>query len=371
MPTLSLSMIVKNEEATIERVLACAKTFCDEMIVVDTGSTDRTVELAEQMGAKVFHFEWIDDFSAARNYSLAQCTMDWVIWLDADDVVTPECQQRFKELKENVLNDSINAVWIPYHYWYDAHGNCTFINRRERMFRRSVGFRWFHPVHEVVYIAGETLSPPDLWIEHRYLPGKLSSERNMRILEKAMQQDEHRNNERMVYITAKEMRHQCRHEQAVELFKRFLELNPCPIRWQKYDAYLSMGFSCKALSRRDEAKQHFKEALQTDSRRAEAFNELAFLHYESSEWDFAIPLFEAATRCKVPTTEDLVLVEHYNWLPREYLSRCYSELGNYTKAIEIALSAIPEHPDKSNIISLIGWYLGQIAMQYGVPNPKS
>ncbi len=90
MITLSLAMIVKNEGATIERALSCAKLFADEMIVVDTGSTDDTVAKAEAMGAKVRHFSWIDDFATARNYSFSQCAMDWIIWLDGDDVISRE-----------------------------------------------------------------------------------------------------------------------------------------------------------------------------------------------------------------------------------------------------------------------------------------
>ena len=68
---LSLAMIVKNEEATIERVLKSAIPFCDQMVVVDTGSTDKTVEIAKSLGAEIYSFKWIDDFSAARNYSFS------------------------------------------------------------------------------------------------------------------------------------------------------------------------------------------------------------------------------------------------------------------------------------------------------------
>ena len=73
MSTLSLAMIVKNEGATIERALNCAKLFSDEMVVVDTGSTDDTVAKAKAMGAIVHHFAWIDDFVAARNFAFSKC----------------------------------------------------------------------------------------------------------------------------------------------------------------------------------------------------------------------------------------------------------------------------------------------------------
>jgi glycosyltransferase involved in cell wall biosynthesis len=364
--TLSLSMIVKNEEALIERVLACAKPFCDELIVVDTGSTDRTVELAEKMGAKVFHFEWIEDFAAARNYSLAQCTGDWVIWLDADDVITPACQQKLKALKETVLNDSLNGVVLPYYYLFDAENNCTCINRRERLFRRAAGFQWQHPVHEVIYLQGEKLTREDIWIEHRYLPGKDSPKRNLRILLNAMQHEKYMNDQRMVYMTAKELRLQERYEEALPYFARWLALNPVRTGWQAYDIYMNLGLCYKRLEKRDDARDCFLMAQRADSRRAEAYDELAFLHYEASEWQFAIPYFETAIRCEPPLGEDLIALEHYTWLPHEYLSRCYASQGNYYKAIEIGLKGLPKHPNKANMLATITWYLTELSKQLGV-----
>ena len=79
--TVSLCMIVKNEEAYLADCLASAKPFVDEMVIVDTGSTDRTVEIAERFGAKVFHFPWCDDFAAARNESLRHASGDWILVL--------------------------------------------------------------------------------------------------------------------------------------------------------------------------------------------------------------------------------------------------------------------------------------------------
>lgn len=366
MTTLSLSMIVKNEEATIERVLSCARTFCDEMIVVDTGSTDRTVELAEKMGAKVYHFEWIEDFAAARNYSLEQCTCDWVIWLDADDVVTEECQQKFRELKETDLNDSLNAIFMPYNYHYDAEDNCTLVNRRERMFRRAAGFRWQHPIHEVIYTYGHTTARMDIWIEHRYPPGKNSPHRNMRILAKAMQKEENMNSERMVYIAAKELRSQGMFDKAVEYFDRYLSLNPHRVGWMVYDIYMGKGHCHKALGQLEEARESFIGAMKADSRRAEAFDELAFLHYEKGEWEQAIPFYIAALNSVAPATEDLIAPEHYTWLPAEYLSRCYANIGDFKQAIEIALKSLPEHPNRANMLGTIVWYVEQLSRQYGI-----
>ena len=87
MNTLSLAMIVRNEELTLGHCLASVQGLVDEIVVVDTGSTDATVALAEAHGAKIAHFPWSDDFAAARNESLRHCTKDWVLVLDADEAV--------------------------------------------------------------------------------------------------------------------------------------------------------------------------------------------------------------------------------------------------------------------------------------------
>ena len=82
MKTLSLCVIVKDEELTLERLLSTATSFADEIVVVDTGSTDKSKQIAQKY-ANVYDFLWIDDFSAARNYAIKLCTCDLVIWLDA------------------------------------------------------------------------------------------------------------------------------------------------------------------------------------------------------------------------------------------------------------------------------------------------
>jgi len=85
MPRLTLSMIVKNEEANLRDCLESVKDVVDEIVLVDTGSTDKTIRIAEEFGAKIYRFNWINDFSAARNFALKQSTGDWILYLDADE----------------------------------------------------------------------------------------------------------------------------------------------------------------------------------------------------------------------------------------------------------------------------------------------
>jgi glycosyltransferase involved in cell wall biosynthesis len=89
MTLISLAMIVKNEAATLAHSLESVRALADEMIIVDTGSTDGTIDIAKSFGARIYHFEWRDDFAAARNESLKRCNGDWALILDADEAIDP------------------------------------------------------------------------------------------------------------------------------------------------------------------------------------------------------------------------------------------------------------------------------------------
>lgn len=99
-PLLSLAMIVRNEEHRLPQCLESVRGVVDEIIVVDTGSTDGTVEVARSYGARVYHFAWCDDFAAARNEALRHCTGQWILYLDADERLTPESAAQLRSLLE-------------------------------------------------------------------------------------------------------------------------------------------------------------------------------------------------------------------------------------------------------------------------------
>ena len=88
MADISLCMIVRNEEAVLARCLDSIRDEVDEIIIVDTGSSDNTKEIAARYTDKIYDFKWIDDFAAARNFSFSKATMEFAMWLDADDVLT-------------------------------------------------------------------------------------------------------------------------------------------------------------------------------------------------------------------------------------------------------------------------------------------
>ncbi len=141
---LSLSMIVRNEEARLATCLASVKGFADEMVVVDTGSIDATVAIAEQAGARVEKMEWPGDFAPARNQALQYLKGDWVLVLDADEHLRPEVVPSLKALMAqpdvlviNLLRYEIGAAMAPY-------------SSVSRLFRRHPNIQWSRPYHSMI-----------------------------------------------------------------------------------------------------------------------------------------------------------------------------------------------------------------------------
>lgn len=149
MITISLCMIVKNEQDVIARCLESVKNIVDEIIIVDTGSSDRTVEIASHYTQNIYHFDWIDDFSAARNFSFSKATKEYILWLDADDVIQPEHQKEFITLKQT-LPHTIDVVMLPYDVAFDENNQAIHSYYRERLLKRESNFKWLGAVHEAI-----------------------------------------------------------------------------------------------------------------------------------------------------------------------------------------------------------------------------
>jgi glycosyltransferase involved in cell wall biosynthesis len=230
-PTISLCMIVKNEERVLGDCLASIKPYVDEIIVVDTGSTDRTVEIAQEHGAKVFFFAWCDDFSAARNVSLSHATSEWVLWMDADDTIPPECGAKLHDLialAEDRVTGFILQVHIP-----PAPGDNGFtIVDHVKLFRNGLNLRFIGRIHEQIlepiYQAGGTIERTDLYVVHSgydYSPEgqKRKRERDLRILDLELQERPHHPfvhwNRGMTFYHLKEW------DQAIAALERCLSLS--------------------------------------------------------------------------------------------------------------------------------------------------
>lgn len=150
MITISLCMIVKNEEKVLERCLKSLVRIVDEIIIVDTGSNDKTKEMAQKYTDKIYDYAWQHDFSHARNFAFSKANMDYIYSADADEILDEANQKRFLQLKE-ILLPEIEVVQMKYCnqlqfntvYNYDEE-------YRPKLFKRVREFKWIDPIHETI-----------------------------------------------------------------------------------------------------------------------------------------------------------------------------------------------------------------------------
>lgn len=178
---ISLCMIVKNEEKVLKRCLDSIADLMDEIIIVDTGSTDHTKEIAKKYTDKVYDFEWIDDFSAARNFSFSKATKDYIYVADADEVVDEENRQKFRDLKQVLLTE-IDIVQMKYCNQLSNGSAYNFDEEyRPKLYKRLREFTWIEPVHEMVRLDPVIY---DSEIDILHMPETVHSGRDFRVFQK-------------------------------------------------------------------------------------------------------------------------------------------------------------------------------------------
>lgn len=150
---LSACLIVKNEALLLSRCLESIRSFVDEIIVVDTGSYDDTIEIASSYGARVYHFNWINDFSAARNESLRHAKGDWVLYIDADETVDAVNAAKIQQV---ITREDISAVTVRQCIPQQSGNIATaFYSEYCRLFRRHPAIRFEGKIHEQILPAIE------------------------------------------------------------------------------------------------------------------------------------------------------------------------------------------------------------------------
>ncbi len=176
--TISLCMIVKNEERVLARCLDSLSDLVDEIIIVDTGSTDATKEIAAKYTDQIYDFNWQDDFSAARNFSFSKAHMDYIYAPDADEFLDEENRRQFRFLKE-AIEPEIEIVQMHYNTVTEYN---TVLNEnmelRPKLFKRLREFVWIDPVHETVRLD-PLVYDSDIVITH--MPESLHSKRDFSI----------------------------------------------------------------------------------------------------------------------------------------------------------------------------------------------
>ena len=190
-PTISLCMIVKNEEENLPRCLDSAREVVDEIVIVDTGSTDRTVEIAESYGARVFNHSWEGSFSKARNYSLKYATCDWILILDADEELDKEDVPKLKKITKNTEFKIVSFIIKNKYKDSTQEGHTQMV----RLYKNFNGVHYNGIVHNAIQYSGECLYSSITIIHHGYnLSEEKMDEKFLRtstLLKKQIETDPH------------------------------------------------------------------------------------------------------------------------------------------------------------------------------------
>ncbi len=255
--SVSLCMIVKNEEEQLARCLRSVTPLVGEIIVVDTGSTDKTKEIAAVFGAKVFDFPWCDDFSAARNFSLSKASGGWILVLDADEVISVSDHRKFRALLEaeadgncafriqtrNYTHHSNTIGWKPNSGEYqEEEGGGWFPSDKVRLFKNDPRICFVNPVHELVEPSLEKYGIAVLGCEipvHHF--GKLHEAKTKEKTKTYcdLGRNKLKKNRRSLAALrelAIQSSHLGRHDESTKLWREYLKRQP-----QSAEAYVNLG----------------------------------------------------------------------------------------------------------------------------------
>ena len=393
MPTLSLCMIVKNEADYLERCLNSVKDVADEIIIVDTGSTDNTIEIAKKFNVKIIEHKWSNDFSEARNISLKNATKDWILVLDADETISKKDLEKIKELIKNksvmgyfliqrtYMNDSSSPKWVSskgdnyteskdYGGWVYTYLIRLFQNKKEIFFE--------NPVHETVEYSikkmnGE-IKEADMPIHHM---GKVRSkefveDKGKLYLELGKKKAGLKGDAKSYSELGIQSQVLGNFDEAVSAFKKSIELEPklisnytnlgsIYIKQEEFsdaadilskaneidsensDIHNNLGIAYEKLRRISDAIAEYEKAIKLNPENVECYTNLARICFNQKEFDKVIELLEKAIQLN---PKDIIA---YNNLSGAYLS-----LEKPEEAIKILNNALKISPNNIDLLSNLG-----------------
>jgi tetratricopeptide (TPR) repeat protein len=345
-PTLSVCMIVRDEEKMLSQCLKSIQDVSDELIVVDTGCTDNTISIAKDFGAKVFHFKWCDDFAAARNESLKHATGDWIFQIDADEELLASS---IAPLKEAMSNSSCLAYVII----CDNGATCRAERFVEvgRLFRNHPFVQYSRPYHEMVAPSVYNLIARDpswqllydrkiIIRHHGYEPSEMESrkkhERGLRIMESYVA--EHQSDDYMLTKLAETYNAVKRHDEAAANFKKALTANP-----KNSDARKGLGIACLERGMFDKAIVELNKAVGMNPKCADSHNNLGLAYWAKGLLNRAISEYTEALTLEPDFGE-----AHYN------LAMAYGASGLVDDEISEYKKALDINPDLAEAHSNLG-----------------
>lgn len=269
MQSISLCMIVRSEPELLRNCLASAREICQQIVtVVDDDPDPGVVEVCEEFGAEVHHRSMNGHFGDQRNESFSHATGDWILWLDSDDVLPQRTAMGIRMAVEDPRAVNVDAFLLPYHYSHDERGRPSTILVRERVLRRSVGWEWRYPIHEVC-MTPDGRNPRaarlDVPVVHRRVHDV--GRRNMEIIDRWL--EDYSDDGRMLFYAGNEYLAAGRMGEAEDCYRRCLQTE----RWSEHLALAAVRLSaiCARDRRLDEAASLALQAIGHEPLRLEGY----------------------------------------------------------------------------------------------------
>lgn len=317
---ISLCMIVKNEEKVLERCLESVKGLVDEIIIVDTGSQDRTKEIAARYTSKVYDFEWVNDFAAARNESLRHASGKWILVMDADEYVEPGMQDQLRNKLQRMKTDKPQCLLVKIMNFHGDRGEQLYESTGARLFTNKRGIRYKEPIHEQLECAEEeiqfamdsfTLLHSGYMTETVLEKGK--NERNMEILLEMATESKLRD-PYFCFILGNEYANGGNQEQAYEYYKRAIEKAPLTATWYEHLLARLCQTALKTRQLKDAefyielGKQRWPDLADYHCLEGMLFESLGFFNRALLSFQRSL---EIAERCRIRGEKYWVIEERY------------------------------------------------------------
>lgn len=345
MVTISLCMIVRDEEDVIDRCLKSVADLVDEIIIVDTGSTDKTKEIAAKYTDRIYDFQWIDDFSAARNFSFSKADSMYCMWLDADDVMQEKDRQAFAKLKSELM-PSTDVVMMKYNTGFDQMGNVTFSYYRERIIKNHTQMKWVGAIHEVIVTIGK-VEHSNCAVSHKKLHPS-DPDRNLRIFEKLIREGIPLDPRQQFYY-GRELYYHERFEDAIRVFESFLEEGAGWVE-NNIDACRHCAYCYNGLGNSKKAMQALFGSFSYDLPRAEVCSDIGRHFFEQERYAMAIHWYQCALNCERKDDQGgFVSTDAYGYTPCIQMCVCFSRMGDIKQAIAYNEKAAIYKPDSEAV----------------------
>lgn len=364
-PAISVCMIVKNEESNLRPCLESLGDLASEVIVVDTGSTDNTVEIAQSMGAQVYYFQWIDDFAAARNASLRHAAGEWVFWLDADDRLDARAVALLKTAAACRYADAYQCQVVS--VLADGREDVT---EHIRLFRNHLGISFSYPIHETVIPSilplGLRLGLTDISIEH---VGYSSSDheitdkarRNLPIIEKAMRDDP--DNLDLLYYRGQAKGHlgdMAGTEEDLLTYLSRTKPRPVPFFLQRFWCYVSLSSVYSVKRDWEASKNILLRALSEFPNHPFFLVEKAFRDLEEGKHDRALVRLQAAQQAMTKSHSGLMPSESRLALGLAWAYRDGGEIDGALPWAELAYERLPNDPRAGSLLASLLLQSGRV-----------